>query len=90
MSYIRSNDPIREIYWQYINNGIVTRVDYKTNGKNIENYSSLNFTHVTTSESGQFTCFAKNDVGTSKSNSIDVKVNGGELYLTRISLIRSI
>ncbi|CAC5364617.1 HMCN [Mytilus coruscus] len=76
-SYIRSNEqyPIREIYWQYINNGIVTKVDYKTNGKNIDN-SSLNFTHVTTSESGQFTCFARNDVGTSKSNSIDVKVNG--------------
>ncbi|XP_052081097.1 hemicentin-1-like [Mytilus californianus] len=76
-SYIRSNKqyPIREIYWQYINNGIVTRVDSKTGGNNIDN-SSLTFMHVTTSESGQFTCFATNDVGTSKSNSIDVKVNG--------------
>ncbi|CAC5381889.1 unnamed protein product [Mytilus coruscus] len=82
-SYIRSNKqyPIREIYWQYINNGIVTRIDSKTDGNNIDN-SSLTFMHVTTSESGQFTCFATNDVGTSKSNSIDVKVNGATPNVT--------
>ncbi|XP_052081096.1 hemicentin-1-like [Mytilus californianus] len=33
--------------------------------------------HVTTSESAKFTCFAENDVGTAKSNSVDVNVNGG-------------
>lgn len=71
--------PIREIYWQFINNGIVTRIDSKINGKYIDN-ASLVIKYVTTSESGQYTCFAANDVGSSKSNSIDVNVIGGKLY----------
>lgn len=71
--------PIREIYWQFINNGIITRIDSNTNGRYIEN-STLSIIHVTTSESGKFTCFAANDLGSSRSNSIDVNVIGGKLY----------
>lgn len=78
VSYIRSKQeyPILKIYWQYINNGILTRIDSKTNGRNVDN-SSLSIMYITTSESGMYTCVATNVMGTSKSNSIDVNVNGG-------------
>lgn len=42
--------------------------------------------HMTTSESGVFTCFATNDVGKGKSNSIIVDVKGGKLSSFKIKV----
>lgn len=88
--YVQENEeyPVRRIYWQYINNGVITLIE--SGNKGIAGSTiitpSLTIEMVTTSESGLYTCFATNDAGTAKSKPIQVIVNGG-VYLNRLMLI---
>ncbi|CAC5388894.1 unnamed protein product [Mytilus coruscus] len=70
--------PVRKVYWQLINNGVVITIESDTKGisGNSINNPSLTINHVTSSEAGQYTFFATNDMGTTRSNSIDVGVIG--------------
>lgn len=83
------NFPIRKIYWQYKNNGVLTHIEAGTHGitgSTIE-VPSLTIQTVTTSESGLYTCFATNDIGTGHSELINVTVVGGiYLYLSKFSV----
>ncbi|CAG2242322.1 unnamed protein product [Mytilus edulis] len=71
--------PVREIYWQFNNNGVITKIVKDTNGisgSSIET-PSLTILEMTTSESGIYNCFARNDIGTGQSKPINVAVTGG-------------
>ncbi|XP_071148708.1 hemicentin-1-like [Mytilus edulis] len=74
------HSPVREIYWQYNNNGVITTIVKDTDGISGSSIKipSLTILYVTTSESGIYTCFAKDDNVTAKSKPINVTVIGGE------------
>ncbi|XP_052080992.1 immunoglobulin superfamily member 10-like [Mytilus californianus] len=77
---IQSNKetPVRKVFWQLNNKGVITTIDSKTekiSGNNIDN-PSLTIQTVTTSEAGNFTCFATHDMGTATSKAIVVHVIG--------------
>lgn len=67
------------IHWQYVNNGVLTTIAAGTSGiaGSTTETPSLTIKSVTTSESGLYTCFATNDVGTGESKPINVTVVGG-------------
>ncbi|XP_052080325.1 hemicentin-1-like isoform X2 [Mytilus californianus] len=76
----RQSPPVREIYWQYNNNGVLTTIVKDTDGisgSSIE-VPSLTILDVTTSESGIYICFAKTNNGTGQSRPINVTVIGDE------------
>lgn len=74
------NSPsVLEIYWKYINNGVITKIDQYTDGisgSSIET-PSLTILIMTSSESGIYTCFARNNLGTGQSKQVNVTVTGG-------------
>lgn len=80
-SYVQTNDefPVRSIHWQYVNNGVLTTIEAGTLGiaGSKKETPSLTIATVTTSESGLYTCFATNEIGTGISKPIHVTVIGG-------------
>ncbi|VDI13642.1 Hypothetical predicted protein, partial [Mytilus galloprovincialis] len=80
-SYVQRNDefPVRSIYWQYVNNGVLTTIEAGTSGiaGSTAETPSLTIARVTTSESGLYTCLATNNIGTGISKPINVTVVGG-------------
>ncbi|CAC5391231.1 unnamed protein product [Mytilus coruscus] len=72
-------NPVSDIYWQYNNNGVITKISKETdgiNGSTIE-IPSLTILNVTSSESGTYTCYATNDIETGQSRPINVIITGG-------------
>lgn len=74
-----SEFPIKNVYWQYVNNGVTTTIKDGTKGiiGSTTEVPSLTIKTATTSETGLYTCYATNDIGTAKSYSINVTVTGG-------------
>lgn len=78
-----NSPPVRDIYWQYSNNGVITTIEkdtYGISGSSIE-VPSMTIWAVTTSESGTYICFAKTDNGTEQSRPINVTVIGGVFFI---------
>ncbi|XP_063405445.1 Fc receptor-like protein 5 [Mytilus trossulus] len=71
-------DPVNEIYWKYNNKGIITKISEKTDGISGSSIRtpSLTILKMTSSESGIYTCYARNDIGTGESRPINVIVTG--------------
>lgn len=80
--YVLENEnyPVQNIHWEYENNGVLTRLVNGTEGiaGSTTTIPSITIKTVTTSESGVYTCYATNDVGTGKSKPINVTVIGGK------------
>ncbi|XP_052081164.1 cell adhesion molecule DSCAM-like [Mytilus californianus] len=71
-------NPVREIYWHFNNSGVITRIVKGTeriSGSSIET-PSLTIFNATSSESGTYTCYVRNDIGTGHSIPIYVKITG--------------
>ncbi|CAC5425775.1 HMCN [Mytilus coruscus] len=71
--------PVRNIHWEYDNNGELTNITAVTNGVpgSTKTMSSISIEVFTTINSGLYTCYATNKVGTRKSKPINVTVIGG-------------
>lgn len=72
-------NPVREIYWQFNNSGVLTEIVKETkgiSGSSIET-PSLTILNATTSESGTYICYVRNDIGTGQSTPIYVTITGG-------------
>lgn len=94
-SFVQTNDefPVRSVHWQYVNNDVQTTIEAGSHGiagSQIET-PSLTIATVTTSESGLYTCFATNDIGTGISKPINVTVVGGIncLYILNVNNIEN-
>ncbi|XP_052081119.1 low-density lipoprotein receptor-related protein 1-like [Mytilus californianus] len=71
-------NPVREIYWQVNNSGVVTQIVKETegiSGSSIES-PSLTIFNATSSESGTYICYVRNDIGTGHSIPIYVTITG--------------
>ncbi|XP_063412590.1 hemicentin-2-like [Mytilus trossulus] len=71
-------NPVREIYWQFNNSGVITHIAKETkgiSGSSIET-PSLTIFNATSSESGTYICYVKNDIGTGQSKPIYVTITG--------------
>ncbi|XP_071149869.1 uncharacterized protein [Mytilus edulis] len=71
-------NPVREIYWQFNNSGVITHIAKETtgiSGSSIET-PSLTIFNATSSESGTYICYVKNDIGTGQSTPIYVTITG--------------
>ncbi|XP_063406022.1 hemicentin-1-like [Mytilus trossulus] len=71
--------PVQHVHWENVNNGVLTTIEsgYKGIAGSTTTTPSLTLETVTTSESGMYSCFATNDIGTAKSKPIYVTVSGG-------------
>ncbi|XP_071150591.1 hemicentin-1-like [Mytilus edulis] len=70
---------VSEVYWQFNNNGVITKISEETDGINGSTIQipSLTILNVTSSESGTYTFYAKNDIETGQSRPIHVIITGG-------------
>lgn len=71
-----------EVYWKYHNDGIVRYIYFHTLGITgvKPDFPSLVIHTVTTTDSGFYTCFSKNIVGTGASQSLHLTVQGGNFH----------
>lgn len=69
-----------EVYWTHNKDGIVRYIYFHTSGiAGVEpSYPSLVIQTVTTTDSGFYTCFSKNIVGTGASQQLHLTVRGGK------------
>ncbi|XP_076087724.1 cell adhesion molecule CEACAM2-like [Mytilus galloprovincialis] len=72
-------NPVSDVYWQFNNNGVITKISEETDGINGSTIKipSLTILNVTSSESGTYTFYAKNDIETGHSRPIHVFIIGG-------------
>ncbi|XP_071150587.1 basement membrane-specific heparan sulfate proteoglycan core protein-like [Mytilus edulis] len=80
-------NPVSEVYWQFNNNGVITKISEETDGINGSTIQmpSLTILNVTSSESGIYTFYAKNDIETGQSRPIHVIITGG---VPKVSVIK--
>lgn len=79
---ISSNPYHKRVYWAQVVNGTKTIINHgtiRTHGITPEN-PSLIFQYSTYEDTGYYTCFAVNDIGTGQSESVHIKIYGGRYY----------
>ena len=77
-----SNLPITNIFWQMNIAGTTTTITSDTNtikySGSTSNNPSLEIFNTDLNDTGEYTCFASNSVGTGESSVITLNVTGGE------------
>lgn len=72
----------KHVYWEHRTKGLTRKLKNDTvgvSGVSLEN-PSLTISFVTTSDTGSYTCFAENIIGTGFSRTVQLEVKGGMLF----------
>lgn len=74
------------IYWQRISNGTTTNITTASSTTSLDTmlYSVLTILKADSADSGLYTCYAVNIVGTAKSDPVNLIVLGGSTYFLLI------